>query len=120
VRKSTIAALAFDLVCAGWATFPDADVKSDKRLPIAMTLRIDLENRRWCQSPCRSTSPIADVSATEIILSAKAASIGQSLVLEKNDIMNPLNAKRSNFQVFLNSAFEAHAKQHANDNASNT
>jgi hypothetical protein len=70
VRKSTIAALAFDLVCAGWATFPDVDVKSDKRLPIAMTLRIDLENRRWCQSPCRSTSPIADVSATEIILSA--------------------------------------------------
>lgn len=70
MRKSTIAVLAFDLVCSGWATFPDVDTKSDNRLPIAMTLRIDLENRRWCQSPCRNTSPIANVSATEIILSA--------------------------------------------------
>jgi len=64
------AAATFNLVCSGTAT-TTGSLSSPSSKPWSQTFRIDLDQKRWCDGDCRDTGPIADVSATKLILENK-------------------------------------------------
>jgi hypothetical protein len=63
---------AFNLVCSGtsWSRDLVKDALFTKRdeTPIVDTLRVDLQQGRWCMGDCTKTEPIYRVEATRILL----------------------------------------------------
>lgn len=69
MTATTIAvAAAFNLICTGTTTFGKLDLRPpDRTAQFSEVFRVDLNQKRWCYRECSSTSPIVEITPTQIV-----------------------------------------------------
>ena len=65
---ATAAAVAFNLSCAISSIGFMGEMPKKPDAPLTALFRVDLTSRRYCEGDCRSTEPIAKVTATDLYL----------------------------------------------------
>jgi len=68
VRDEQPSARQFDLKCETKFTQRRPGEDADPPVPLLDTLRLDLDEGRWCNSTCKETKPIYAISDREIVL----------------------------------------------------
>lgn len=75
-------AAAFNLVCAGDTVSMVGD-KEPKQSKFSLTIRVDLESKRYCTNDCPSTAPLERVTATEIVFKEMTGVMNSSMKVNR-------------------------------------
>lgn len=88
-------AATFNLVCTGTKTIGELTKFTNDHPPFTRTLRVDLDNMRWCEDECNSTKPIKGLIDNLIVLDLKEDP-GKS-VFDANDAVVQVNRESGEY-----------------------